>query len=126
MIYYLHEERHPEDSLSFNDHIEEDQLRVPLNAQPFPATFAERGEEEKMHCCFFHGSPTCHTTLVGVQNAMFMLIHSSFTSAKSSEFRYRSPPLENIVMIILPLFSSLAATYQIEHKSEDHANKQVR
>jgi hypothetical protein len=50
---------------------------------------------------------------------MLMLTHSSFTCAKSSEFRYLSAPLENIVTIILPLFSSLDATYEEVPESED-------
>jgi len=33
-------------------------------------------------------------------------LHSSLTSAKRSEFMYRSPPLGSMVTIIFPLFSS--------------------
>ena len=41
-----------------------------------------------------------------------MAMHSSRTSAKRSEFMYLSPPLGNTVTIILPLFSSLEATWR--------------
>jgi hypothetical protein len=38
-----------------------------------------------------------------------MAIHSSLTAAKRCESMYLSPPLGNMVTIIFPVFSSLAA-----------------